>query len=170
MEEVIQKSKEFIRKPLFLKIAVGAGLIIMVLIALSDGKPEKSESPPVNPDVNFISAEIYSAQIEERLADILTSIKGVGKAEVFLTLESSEEYVFAETVRTTSGGTDVSFVILDKGISKEALVRKVNNPAITGIIIVCEGGDNARTVEKIYKAVSTSLGIPTTRIFVAEMK
>ena len=170
MREYTEKIKELIKKPAFLKAAVGIGLIIMIIIALSEPKPKKSEPPEINHDINFVSAEYYAAQTEENLRNILMSIKGVGKAEVFLTLTSTEEYVYAETIKKSGTQAEVGYVIIDRGTQKEALVRRVNNPAVSGVIIVCEGGGNSKTVERIYKAVSTALGIPTNRIYVAEMK
>ncbi|MCL2053300.1 MAG: hypothetical protein FWG90_02510 [Oscillospiraceae bacterium] len=170
MDELIRKALELFKKPLFLKAAVGAGLIIMVLIAMYDGKPKKADTPEINPDIHFVSSDLYAAQMEDRLRDVLMSIKGVGKAEVLLTLTSTEEFVYVETVKKSGAQAEVSYVILDKGSQKEALVRKVNKPAVNGVIIVCEGGGNSKTSEKIHRAVSTALGIPTNRIFVAEMK
>ena len=66
--------------------------------------------------------------------------------------------------------TENGYVIIDKGSEKEALVKKINNPSISGVVIVCEGGDDPKVCEKLYKAVSTALNIPTSKIYVAEMK
>ncbi len=90
--------------------------------------------------------------------------------QVMLTVSSTEEYVYAETVKRGTSQAENSYVIIDKGSQKEALVKKVNNPSIKGVVIVCEGGDDPRVCEKIYKAVSTALDISTSRIYVAEMK
>jgi stage III sporulation protein AG len=49
-------------------------------------------------------------------------------------------------------------------------VKKIQTPEISGVVIVCEGGGKSKVCEKIYRAVSTALGIPTTKIYVAEMK
>ena len=61
-------------------------------------------------------------------------------------------------------------MIIDNGSKKEALVKKIQTPEISGVVIVCEGGGKSKVCEKIYRAVSTALGIPTTKIYVAEMK
>lgn len=77
---------------------------------------------------------------------------------------------FAEEYKNTSGGSESEIVIIDNGSQKEALLKKINVPEVSGIVIVCEGGDDPKICEKVYKAVSTALKIPSSRIYVAEMK
>lgn len=172
MQEIVGKIKELAKKPAFLKAAVGAGLLAMILILVSDftgGEEQKRSDTGVN-GISFTSAELYAGETEARLCETLTEIEGVGKAKVMLTITSTEEYVYAESVKSGVSQTENSYVIIDKGSQKEALVKKINNPAISGVVIVCEGGDDPKVCEKIYSAVSTALNIPTNKIYVAEMK
>lgn len=172
MTDMINKIKELAKKPFFLKAAVAAGLLMIILILVSDFKGEE-EKERSDADVNvlsFTSAELYADETEKRLCEALTEIEGVGKAKVMLTITSTEEYVYAESVKSGASQTENSYVIIDKGSQKEALVKKINNPAISGVLIVCEGGDDPKVCERIYKAVSTALNIPTNKIYVAEMK
>lgn len=173
MKELIEKLKDISKKPVFLKAAVAAGILAIVLILVSDlsgGKDEKSVGTNGNVPVTFGYSDVYADSMDTKLCDILTSIEGVGKAQVMLTVSSTEEYVYAEMVKRGTSQAENSYVIIDKGSQKEALVKKVNNPSIKGVVIVCEGGDDPRVCEKIYKAVSTALDISTSRIYVAEMK
>ena len=172
MTDMINKIKELAKKPFFLKAAVAAGLLMIILILVSDfNKEEEKESPDkVVKDINFTAAELYADETEKRLCETLTEIEGVGKAKVMLTVTSTEEYVYAESVKSGTSQTENSYVIIDKGSQKEALVKKINNPAISGVVIVCEGGDDPKVCERIYNAVSTALNIPTNKIYVAEMK
>lgn len=172
MTDMINKIKELAKKPFFLKAAVAAGLLMIILILVSDFKGEE-EKERSDADVNvlsFTSAELYADETEKRLCETLTEIEGVGKAKVMLTITSTEEYVYAESVKSGTSQTENSYVIIDKGSQKEALVKKINNPAISGVLIVCEGGDDPKVCERIYNAVSTALNIPTNKIYVAEMK
>ncbi|MDE7289684.1 MAG: hypothetical protein K2N71_09335 [Oscillospiraceae bacterium] len=172
MTDIINKIKEVAKKPFFLKAAVAAGLLMIILILVSDFKGEE-EKERSDADVNvlsFTSAELYADETEKRLCETLTEIEGVGKAKVMLTITSTEEYVYAESVKSGASTTENSYVIIDKGSQKEALVKKINNPAISGVLIVCEGGDDPKVCERIYNAVSTALNIPTNKIYVAEMK
>lgn len=174
MQEILDKIKEFTKKPAFLKFAAALGILMIIIILFSDGsdrkKEEKSRENASENEISFESADIYAAETEDRLCGILMEIEGVGKAKVMLTLTSTEEYVYAETQKVDSSRSENSYVIIDKGSQKEALLKKINNPAISGVLIVCEGGDDPRVCERIYLAVSTALNIPTSKIYVAEMK
>lgn len=171
INELIDKLKKQVKKPVFLKISVAVGLLMIILILISDmsGK-EKISTDYSSEQISFKSANLYAADTESQLHDILVSIEGVGKAKVMLTITSTEEYIFAETAKRGTSQIENNYVILDRGEQKEALVKKINNPAIKGVVIVCEGGDDPRVCEKIYKAVSTALDISTGRVYVTEMK
>lgn len=173
MNELMEKLRDISKKPIFLKAAMAVGVLAIVLILISDlsgGKDKKSEMSKENVSVAFGYSDVYADSMDTKLCEILTSIEGVGKAQVMLTVSSTEEYVYAETVKRGTSQAENSYVIIDKGSQKEALVKKVNNPTIKGVVIVCEGGDDPRVCEKIYKAVSTALDISTSKIYVAEMK
>lgn len=166
------KLKELMKKPLFLKAAVAVGAIMIVIILFTDFSDDKTKkrSDEESGKIGFASAELYEDETESRLKAIITEIEGVGKAEVLLTINSTEEYVYAETVKNGASQTENGYVIIDKGSEKEALLKKINNPSISGVVIVCEGGDDPKVCERLYKAVSTALNIPTSKIYVAEMK
>ncbi|MDE5860026.1 MAG: hypothetical protein K2H23_06540 [Oscillospiraceae bacterium] len=170
--KVSDKLKEIIKKPLFLKAAIAAGALMIILIVITDSSEEDKESRgnAEISEIGFASADIYANETESRLRTIIMEIEGVGKAEVLLTINSTEEYVYAETVKNGASQTENGYVIIDKGSKKEALVKKINNPSISGVVIVCEGGDDPKVCEKLYNAVSTALNIPTSKIYVAEMK
>lgn len=175
MNEFIEKLKDVSKKPVFLKAAMAAGILAIALILISDlsgngAEDKKSDGSSENVSADFVYADVYADSMDEKLCAILTSIEGVGKAQVMLTVSSTEEYVYAETKKVGTSQAENGYVIIDKSPQKEALVKKVNNPEIKGVVIVCEGGDDPRVCEKIYKAVSTALDISTSRIYVAEMK
>lgn len=168
--EIKNKLKDFTQKPVFPKMLIAAGLLIMMLIIFSDSFDKKEEDGISRINADFSTSDKYSQEAEERLSEILSSIEGVGKVKVLINIISTEEYVYAEEYRQSTGSTENEIVIIDEGSSKEALVRKVKIPEVGGIVIVCEGGDDPKVCEKVYQAVSTALKIPSNRIYVAEMK
>ncbi|MBQ7009751.1 MAG: hypothetical protein IJN05_11175 [Ruminococcus sp.] len=169
--DLVEKIKELSQKPAFLKAAVALGILMIILILISDlSADDETRTTSSNDTITFEASDIYADNIQEQLTEILTSIEGVGKADVMLTITSTEEYVYAETIKQGSSQAEKNYVIIDKGSQKEALVKKINNPSISGIVVVCEGGDDPRVCEKVYKAVSTALNISTTKIYVTEMK
>lgn len=167
--KLLDKIKELPKKAYFPKLLIGAGVAAMVLIMLS-GTQDKEKTPSaaeVNAD--FLTADTYVRQTESKLEKILADIDGVGKARVLVNVSATEEYIYAEEIKQSADRTENSYVLIGSG-DKQALVKRVENPPVSGIIIVCEGGDDPKICEKIYKAVSTVLNIPTNRIFVAEMQ
>ena len=81
MTDMINKIKELAKKPFFLKAAVAAGLIMIILILVSDfNKEEEKERSDADVNVlSFTSAELYADETEKRLCETLTEIEGVGK-------------------------------------------------------------------------------------------
>lgn len=154
----------------FPMLIILTGITVMLLIMFSgsdenDNTAAKSEDG----DVFFVS-DNFTAYSEKKITELLSSIEGVGKNKVMVTLSGTEEYVFAEEVLENDSRRENSYVIYDRGNGKEALVRKVNNPCVNGIVVVCEGGDDPKICEQVYRVISTAFNIPTNRIYVAEMK
>ena len=171
INEFVVNLKSLSQKPIFLKCAIGVGITVMLLILVSDISNDDTARKDISSEtITFESADIYADSIEKQLCRILETIEGVGKADVMLTLTSTEEYVYAERLKQGSSQSEIDYVIIDKGSKKEALLKKINNPAISGVVIVCEGGDDPKICERIYKATSTALDISTGKIYVAEMK
>ena len=56
------------------------------------------------------------------------------------------------------------------GGQREPLIETVQAPAITGAVVACTGCGDPAVEERIYRAVSAALGIPTSRIYVTKMK
>lgn len=157
-------------------ILVVLGIVGMVFILLSNlFKPD--EKKPASTIKNMsVNTNEYQKEIEEQLVNILQEINGVGKVKVMVTIEGSTEYVYAEEYNTKNDNTEDKtsqsyqnkYVIVDNGNTKEALVKKILKPKVSGVIVVCEGGNSPIISEKIYQAVSAVLDIPTNKICVAK--
>jgi stage III sporulation protein AG len=161
--------KELIKRPKFLQIAVIVGLAAMGLIFISGLSKPKEEKVQAEVGV-FYSSDEYAKKIENELTEIISKIEGVGDADILVTIGVSEEYVYAEDGKHSGGNASSEIVVIGAGDDKHALTQKIISPKITGVVIVCEGGDDSRTVEKVYKAVSAATGIGASRIYVAERK
>jgi stage III sporulation protein AG len=160
------------KRPKFLQVAVTLGIASMVIIFISGlSGPKEEKAVAVSPDVGvFSSSDEYAEKIESELSEILSKIEGVGDTDILVTIGVSEEYIYAEDGKQNSSGMASEIVVIDGDGGKRALTEKIISPKITGVVIVCEGGDDSRTVEKVYKAVSAATGIGASHIFVAERK
>lgn len=151
------------------------GVVGLLLIMISSVFADKEQSDPL-PSEKSVSETAdynnYRLEMEKRLEEFLGKIEGAGDVEVFLTVGSSERYVYAEEEKKVKSDNKTEeenkYVIYGSG--KEPLVETVKTPQITGAVIICTGGDSPAVEERIYKAVSSALGISTGKIYVTKMK
>lgn len=134
-------------------------------------KSEKTDNHTVSANHDY---ESYADDTEKRLREILEKIEGVGKAEVMVTIVGTEEYIYAQEEKVKNGKDDFSseseYVLIGSGGEKQALLRKVMNPQINGIVVICEGGDSNIVKERIYNSVSAVFDISASQIYVTKLK
>ena len=71
-----------------------------------------------------------------------------------ITAAGSGEYIYAKDEKVDTDSESVSkdekYVIIGGNGQKQALVRKIGNPEISGVVVVCEGGESSVVKEKVY--------------------
>ncbi|MCX7951171.1 MAG: stage III sporulation protein AG [Clostridiales bacterium] len=151
-------------------------------------KNDKNVEETVAKNIEVVGGGMsYEDRIKRDLVDILSQIKGVGKVNVMVYFEGSQETQPAYNINETSkviqekdnqGGTrttnennkSVNVVILNEGSNTKPLIVKQVNPSIGGVIVVAEGADNVAVKEMIKNAVKTVLNIPANKVSVESMK
>lgn len=130
--------------------------------------------------------EEYTAYLEERLTRLLSKIAGVGKVNVMITLQSSEELVLekdmpivrSNTTENDGEGGSRSIYQVDSGEStvytKEEnsqipYVIKTMTPRIEGVVVAAQGAGAARLSADITEAVQALFGIEANRVKVVRM-
>ncbi len=163
------------------KLAVVLGLIGMVLIMLSEWLPSgdgNTDTPTVK------TTEQYRTETEQHLKELLSQMAGVGECSIFVTFESGVEYVYATEQK---GNTDYSenkndsseqvsqkenseesVILIDGENGKTGLLLTEIQPQVKGVVVVCEGGENAEVVERIVSAITTALNISSRRVCVTK--
>ncbi len=162
------------------------GLVGIVLIGLSQFWSSGGKETPSASSDAAVATEVYKARLEERVREIVSSVEGVGKSQVMVTLESGIEYVYEKEQNVSStlnedntqgSGMKIqqsedskeSFIIVeDANGRKTALVRKQLEPRVQGVVVVCEGGGSASVAKSIYDLVTTALGIGYDRVCVVK--
>lgn len=163
------------------KLIIAVGLIGVLLIMISDILPKKQEKGTASSGETVQAEdenEAFRTATESQLKDLLEQIEGVGSCEIMLTLEGTTEYIYAENISryTDNGGGrtsdkfDNNIVFTEKDGDKQALVKKVIKPQISGVVVVCEGGGDIRVKERVIKAVSTVLDISSAKVCVEAKK
>lgn len=156
------------KKGLYLCAAMGISAMLLILFSGDSAGGKTPESADPSPSVNALDEAEFIRRTEEELADILCVIDGVGDTKVMVTAKGSNEFVYAEN--RSERREEEEYVILKKGSEEEALIKTVNAPKITGVVVVCEGGGSDRVKEEVYRAVTAALDIPSGSVHVAKMK
>lgn len=119
--------------------------------------------------------------LEQRLAEKLSGIRGAGKVSVMITYDTTGELVPAMSVdrQNTSSDSNGSITVSETESSQpatlsgtggsEPLVLTQRQPTIRGVIVVAEGAADIAVQMDLQLAVETVLGIPPSAIEVFEM-
>lgn len=159
------------------KLIVILGVCGILLIMLSELMPDEDTddtSKAISNDPVTEDTFEYKRQIESELCKILGEIRGVGSVEVMVTIEGTTEYVYAEELDTdidkdgekNSEQYKNEIVMIEQNGRKDALVRKIIKPQISGVVIVCQGGGDVSLNERVLRAASVALDLPTSKICV----
>lgn len=133
----------------------------------------------------LFAAEQYVNQMEEELKQMLSGVKGVGTAQVMITLKYTEGAVVEKdrelqsgttTEADSSGGTRTSsetarneMTVYAQG-DERPLVVKQSMPEIEGVLVVCSGGDSPILKTEITEAVCALFKVDAHKIRVMKMK
>lgn len=135
-----------------------------------------------------ISREDYCEQMEQKLENLLTCVEGVGRVNVMITLQSTQEQVVEKDIpgsnsnvsESDSGGGSRStsevqnqentVYTIDEDGNKIPYVIKTNLPTVQGVTVVAQGGGNAVVQKNISDIAQALFHIEADKIKVAKMK
>lgn len=149
-------------------------------------EPEGKEEVPVGPGKTQTSeadgVQKYEEELENRIREILSSVKGVGEVDVMVALSSSGEKVFrvdrsdnkSSTKETDASGgqrevvssqsQETTLLSSSSGSGNTPVVEKELTPEISGIIISAQGGDSPAVQAEISEAMEALFGLPPHKI------
>lgn len=161
-------------------------LIITVISINSIWKDNKTDNEEEGINKKLASTFIEESEnasdtLEIKLENILANMNGVGKVNVLLTYNETEELIplYNQTDKTSktnetdsSGGTRV---IEETDSQKEVvfeneriITQKMKKPKIEGAVILAEGANNSTIKTNIIMAVEAATGLATHKIQVFE--
>jgi stage III sporulation protein AG len=112
----------------------------------------------------------YVAELEERLSNTLSKVKGAGKVSVVITVKSGIETVLAMNTTTTKTDNGIEVVETPIILNGKTVVLKEMYPEILGVLIVAEGADEISVLRKIQQATTSLLDINVNQIEILTMK
>lgn len=160
------------KPPVNLLLALGLGGMLLILLAdlrASSQTAAAAPAPNTAAQVTLTEAE-YTAQLEQKLQQMISQIEGAGETAVMITLEGSRETIYAQSEKSGEGSSHESSPVLRKASSgEEALVEMTWEPEIRGVAVVCQGGADITVAARVTELVSVVLGVPSHRISIAKM-
>lgn len=140
----------------------------IILLSIGSFLPEKEVK--TEPD-----AAVINSDMEKRIENALSEIDGVGRTRVLITYKTKGEVVPAlntnesgskdsetgsGTVReSVSSGREESVVLIGSGGSQKPIVVKEFAPSVQGVIVIAEGGSDAKIKQDIIEAVTVLTGV-----------
>lgn len=162
----------------FIMILLGVLLIIGSSIFNNSNTENKTNTEQ-------ITVNDYINQTEEKLSNTLSTMLSGKKVSVMITVESGIEYVYASESKTDndvatdetgsdltktqqSGSNENTYKTIkdDNGNEKPLIISEIM-PDISGVFVVCEGGENENIKIAIKSAVQTVLNINAENIYVS---
>lgn len=148
-----------------------AALILLIGLGLLLLPSRQEPTPPQTPQ----SALNEPSDLEEKLAQILTSIDGAGQVQVLLTEKSGRETLYQTDSQTDSDESGVSersdtVLIDDNSRNQLGLVRRQDPPVYLGALVVCQGAGSPSIRLAVVQAVQCVTGLKSDQIQVVKMK
>lgn len=174
MEEI----KKIIQKagPVKLGVVVICGiLLILVSYGMTDNKGDGDKAGPEEAAVQQTDLKTqqtqYREQMKQELVELLRYVDGVGSVEVMLTLKASNEKVTLKDNTDRGNAREEETVLIeDSDRNSSPYVIQEKEPELEGVVIVCDGGDDAGVKREITEAVSALFQIESHKIKIMKSK
>ena len=149
------------------------GCIGITFIFLSELFPENKDKNSLVKERNLSEISEKESELEKRIGEAVSKIKGAGRTNVVITFESSDEYFYAKNNASdydqNGESNEFEFVIIEGENGEEPLLIKKKEAEIRGVLVICDGGKDPFVREKILEAVCALLDISSNKVSVAEM-
>lgn len=186
MREKFQAALRKMKKEQIVVWLLLLALVIVIFWPAGSGKETASGETEV-PEQTAQEIQSQEEAMEQALADTLAQVDGVGAVRVALTLESTNRKIVEkdvpdsqssetrtsgdETIENSSFSQEESTVYERDGSGAETpYVISEEYPAVRGVLIVAEGGDNPVVIQEIQEAVMALFGVDAHKIKVMKMK
>ena len=140
-----------------------AGLLLLVIALPTKSNEENTETEAEDQETDQnLQDQDWQTKMEERMVEVLEQVQGVGKAEVFLTCEGTQEKVVEKDETETVYERD------SRG-NQTPYVSSEIYPEVTGVLVVAQGGDDPVVIQNIQEAVQVLFQVEAHKIKVMKM-
>lgn len=159
------------KKTLLIIIIGVVGIIFLVISNYSATANIDSNEDNISAmSTQTFTADEIEQRLEEKLINMISSVKGAGNVQVMVTVASAGEYVYAENKQydsdTDSSSSDTEIVIFEQNDTETGLVISIKSPDVLGVAVLCEGGGSSVVRSEITDLVTSLFGIGSDRVYV----
>ena len=160
------KLLDLLRKDKKTALCAAAGGIGVLLLLISGGVKQKESGAAA---WDQLCAEREQA-LEKKAEKLLSSVSGVGKVRVVVTLERLDRYEYATNAesRGEAGGSDTHVIVSGNG-RQDGLTQTVVMPAVRGVAVCCQGGGSPQVRREVCGLMCAAFGIPENRVYISPM-
>ena len=165
----LEKWTGLLKKYRLAALVVLLGVVLMLLP--TGGKAQTSG------DSSELPGETYSLEeTEQRMAEVLGTIDGVGRVRIMLTLRAGSSLRLAEdsSLSDSTGGQtkqEKQVLTVNRGSGRqEVVVTQQLYPTYQGAVVVCEGAGSSTVRLAVVNAVSVLTGLSSDKISVVKWK
>ena len=166
MKQLLEKAFELMKKYKYVVLVLLIGVVLLLIPSEEEHTPKVKETQTDD--------DLYVAQLENELCNMLCKIKGAGKVQVMLTMQRGTRTEYQTDVVSTAdaerNSEERKTVILSEGSAYDkAAVSAMRYPEFQGALVICQGADSPTVKLDILNAVSALTGLGTDRITVVKM-
>lgn len=183
MKQWMDKVKSQGKDRILILVLLGV-LLLVIAMPVEDHSGEQQEEMQTEQSFSPITVR---RQLEMQLQQVLSTVSGVGKTEVMITLKSDGRRIVEKDMELSEGkeesGQEGSTVSSSQSDSSESTVfqkdaqgnempyvSETMEPEIAGVLIVAQGAGNLSTVADITEAVMALFGVEAHKIKVMKME
>ena len=143
--------------------------IVGIAIVLLAGSAEKSSSTELTSSGEDDLA-LYTEMLEEKIKKLCEACDGVSHVTVAVMLEGGFEYEYAKNTEygKNSYGDErrEEYLVIGQGSGERCVLLRRRLPEISGVGIVCRGGESDIVRERLAELVSSTLNIGSNKIYI----
>ena len=135
--------------------------VMVMIVAMPTGEKQSQKETQTQ--------EQKGQQLQQQLKELLEHMDGVGKTRVMLTFSDEGTDQLDKNVTKDGNKKEETTVVYDTGDTRQPYVICRQMPKIEGVVVVAQGGGNAKTVTEISNAVMSLFPVEAHKVVVVKM-
>lgn len=145
------------------------GVMVMIVAMPTGAKQSQKETQTQEQKEQQLQTEDSYKEQQQQLKELLEHMDGVGKTRVMLTFSDEGTDQLDKNVTKDGNKKEETTVVYDTGDTRQPYVICRQMPKIEGVVVVAQGGGNAKTVTEISNAVMSLFPVEAHKVVVVKM-